>query len=80
MKKVTSFVCAMAVAGSMAITPAPAQACISNCGKNNAAPLIVLAVLTLIVVSSLGTSASGGLLSSKNEPAKPAKGKVLQKF
>ena len=79
MKKVTSFVCAIALTASLAVTPAPAQACVSNCNRK-AAPLIALTVLAFLLIANSGGSAGSGLFSSKSEPAKPPKGKVLQKF
>ena len=68
MKKFTTFLCAVGVAGSLAVTPAPARACYTNCGNNNvavAASVVVLGVLLLILGTQLGSGGSGGLASTK---------------
>ncbi|KGM47420.1 hypothetical protein ATO9_18670 [Pseudooceanicola atlanticus] len=77
MKKFTTFLCAVGVAGSLAVTPAPARACYTNCGTNNAgvaASVVVLGMLLLIIGTQLGSGTSGGGLASTKGSADDDKG------
>lgn len=77
MKNLTTLLCALSLAASMTVTtPKPARACVSDCDSGLAVSILLLGLLAVLVA----TSPSGGIVSTKNEPAKPAKGKLLQKF
>lgn len=71
----TKFVAAIVIAGSLALTPAPAKAGYSHSGDGTAA--ILTALLVLIIVGAN----NGFSLGTKNEAtSKASKGKILQKF